>query len=59
MQIPNAEVYPIHIVTQKTIDESGNETTKYRLCHNLSFSPQSLENLSVNARYKEEEIFNI
>jgi len=59
MQIPNTEVYSIHIVTQQTINNSGNETIKYHPCHDLSFSPQDLENLSVNTRHKEEDIFNI
>jgi hypothetical protein len=58
-QILNAEVCPIHIVTQQTINNSGNETIKYHPCHDLSFSPQDLENLSVNTRHKEEDIFNI
>ena len=58
-EIPNAEVCPMHIVRQTTIDEDGKEKIKYRPCHDLSYSPRHLPDNSINKRYIEEELHNI
>ena len=58
--IPEAEVCPIHLVTQDTIDDEGNAIVKYRPCHDLTFSPRDMnENLSVNHRHEKDVLPSI
>jgi len=39
--------------------EEGLETTKFRPCHDLFFSPRGIENLSINTRHLDEELHAI
>ena len=58
--IPNAEVCPIHLVTQDTINDKGETVTKFRPCHDLTFSPSDFEeNMSVNNRHVPEQLPSI
>ena len=54
--IPNAEACPIHIIQQQTINDMGEESTKFRPCHNLSYLPKGMPKLSINNRHILEEM---
>ena len=58
--IPNAEVCPMHLVTQDTINDKGETVTKFRPCHDLTFSSRNFkENMSVNNRHMTEQLPSI
>ena len=54
LKIPGAEVYPINVQNQTTIDESGNIIPKKRVTHDLSHNRGSGE--SINQRVRDEEL---
>ena len=57
INIPNAEVYLMHLVTQDTINDKGEIAPKFRPCHDLTFSPRDFkENMSVNNRHMQEQL---
>jgi len=41
------------------IDKEGWELIKYQSCHDLSFLPKDLPNMSVNACHIKDEMFAI
>jgi len=51
LEILGAKAYPIYIVRQLIINKDGKEALKFRPYHHLCFSPQGIENLSVNKSY--------
>ena len=52
--LPGAEVYPIGVQNQLTINEKGEVIPKKRVTHNLSFNRK--DGTSVNQRVREEEM---
>jgi hypothetical protein len=52
--IPHAIVSPLGLVSQNTINERGETTTKWRLTHDQSFQFQS--GTSVNGRVRKDEL---